>query len=140
MAFEKGLDILPLVVNLARPTPSTGWRNIECPSFLNRAHEAFDTVFMLAVIHHLLVTERIPLEEILRLLSELTASLLIIEFIAPQDEMFCQLTRGRDRLHESLNEAAFEQACRVHFAIVKSMQIPGVQRRLYCLKRNGGGH
>ncbi len=36
-ASAEKLDILPLVVNLAQPTPPTGWRNRECPSFLDRA-------------------------------------------------------------------------------------------------------
>ena len=95
-AREQKLNILPLVVNLARPSPALGWRNAECPSFLDRAAGAFDGVLMLALIHHLLVTERIPFEEILRLAYELTNQLLVIEFIEPQDAMFRRLTRGRE--------------------------------------------
>lgn len=137
-AREQKLDILPLVVNLAHPSPALGWRNGECPSFLDRATGAFDGVLMLALIHHLLVTERIPLEEILRLAYEVTNSLLVIEFIDPQDAMFRRLTRGRESLHASLNAAAFERACAVHFEIVRSLALPGTQRRMYCLKRKGG--
>ena len=59
-AEAERLDILPLVVNLARPSPATGWRNAECPSFLARAEGHADLVLMLAVLHHLLVTERVP--------------------------------------------------------------------------------
>jgi 2-polyprenyl-3-methyl-5-hydroxy-6-metoxy-1,4-benzoquinol methylase len=138
-ARAQQLNILPLVIDLARPTPALGWRNSECPSFLERAVGAFDGVLMLAVLHHLLVTERIPLEEVLRLASELTTSLLVIEFVDPKDEMFRQLTRGREELHAFLNEAVFEQACAAHFDIVRSLPLPGTQRRLYCLKRKGGG-
>jgi SAM-dependent methyltransferase len=138
-AHPQKLNILPLVVNLARPSPALGWRNRECPSFLERAIGAFDGVLMLAVTHHLLVTERIPLEEILRLASELTTSLLVVEFVAPQDEMFRQLTRGRDHLHAGLNEVVFEQACAAHFEIVRSLPLPGTHRRLYALRRKGGG-
>src|SRR5205814_57296 len=108
-AAGEQLDILPLVVDLARPTPALGWRNRECPSLLERAAGKFDGVMMLALIHHLLVTERIPLEEIVQLASELTSTLLIIEFVGPQDEMFRQLVRGREALHEDLTEAAFER-------------------------------
>ena len=138
-AHAQNLDILPLVMDLARPSPALGWRNSECPSFLDRAVGAFDGVLMLAVLHHLLVTERIPLGEILRLASELTTSLLVIEFVAPEDEMFRQLTRGREGLHADLNEAVFERACAVHFDIVRSLPLPDTHRRLYCLKRKGGG-
>ena len=137
-AREQRLNIQPLVVNLARPSPALGWRNQECPSFLDRATGAFDGVLMLALIHHLLVTERIPLEEILQLAYELTRSLLVIEFIEPQDDMFRRLTRGREALHASLNAAVFERACAAHFEIVRSLALPGTQRRMYCLKRKGG--
>lgn len=139
-AREKNLNILPLVVNLARPSPALGWRNAECPSFLDRATGAFDGVLMLALIHHLLVTERIPLEEILRLAYELTNRLLVIEFVEPLDDMFRRLTRGRDSLHASLDVTAFEQVCSAHFEIVRSLALPGTKRRMYCLKRKGGGH
>jgi SAM-dependent methyltransferase len=139
-AREQKLNILPLVLNLARPSPALGWRNGECPSFLDRATGAFDGVLMLALIHHLLVTERIPLEEILRLAYDVTNSLLVIEFIDPKDDMFRRLTRGREALHASLSAAVFEQACAPYFEIVRSLALPGTQRRMYCLKRKGGGN
>src|SRR5437667_11504991 len=53
-AFAKNLPVLPLVVDLARPSAALGWRNGECQSFLERAAGAFDAVFMLAVLHHLM--------------------------------------------------------------------------------------
>ena len=137
-ARAQKLSILPLVVDLARPSPALGWRYGECLSFLDRALGAFDCVLMLAVIHHLLVTERIPLREILRLAAELTTAWLVVEFVAPQDPMFRQLTRGRDHLHAGLDEAVFERACAEHFDVVKSLPLPGTQRRLYLLKRKGG--
>jgi SAM-dependent methyltransferase len=137
-AREQKLNILPLVVNLAHPSPALGWRNGECPSFLDRASGKFDGVLMLALIHHLLVTERIPLEEILRLAYELTNSLLVIEFVEPRDDMFCRLTRGREHLHAALDMKMFERACTPYFEIVRSLALPGTQRRMYCLKRKGG--
>lgn len=134
-AAEK-LDILPLVVHLARPTPATGWRNRECPGFLERARGGFDAVLLLAVIHHMLVTERIPLAEILALAAELSTGIVIAEYVDPQDSMFRRLTRGREHLHRDLNPQVFEAACRVHFDIVRSQQIEGTHRRLYLLRRS----
>lgn len=136
-AQKEKSNILPLVVNLARPSPALGWRNNECASFLDRAAGRFDGVLMLALIHHLLVTERIPLEEILRLASELTSQLLVIEFIEPQDAMFRRLARGREALHASLDAAVFEKSCMKYFEIVRSLSLPGTQRRMYCLKKKG---
>jgi SAM-dependent methyltransferase len=137
-AQDEKLNILPLVVDLARPTPALGWRNEECPSFLSRAAGHFDAALMLAVTHHLLVTERIPLTEILALAAELTSSLLIIEYVGPEDEMFRELTRGREDLHADLNEGVFEAACARHFEIARSVALPGTHRHLYCLRRKGG--
>jgi SAM-dependent methyltransferase len=139
-AREEKLNILPLVVNLARPSPALGWRNGECASFLDRATGAFDGVLMLALIHHLLVTERIPLADILKLAYEVTNSLLVIEFVSPSDTMFRQLTRGRAELHAALDAAAFEKACLPYFEIIRSLALPGTQRRMYCLKRKDGVH
>ena len=137
-AREKKLNILPLVVNLARPSPATGWRNRECPSFLDRSLGAFDGVLMLALVHHLLVRERIPLGEILGLAADFTTGLAVIEFVGPQDAMFRRLTRGRDDLHAALDERAFEECCSAHFEIVRSLPLPGTHRTMYCLKKKGG--
>ena len=135
-AHNEKLDILPLVVNLARPTPPTGWRNRECPGFLERARGGFDAVLMLAVIHHMLVSERIPLPEILSLAAELSTGIVIAEYVDPQDSMFRRLTRGREHLHSDLNQQVFESACRAHFEIVRSQQLEGTHRRLYLLRRS----
>ena len=134
-ANANNLDILPLVVNLARPTPSIGWRNAECPSFLERACGYFDSVMMLGVIHHMLVSERIPLSEIIRLAAELTTDTLIIEFVAPNDPMFRRITRGRDHLFTNLTKEVFEETCRDHFEIVRCQQLDQTSRWLYLMKK-----
>jgi SAM-dependent methyltransferase len=136
-ARAERLDILPLVVDLTRPTPSIGWRNEECLSFLDRAKGSFDVVLMLAVIHHMLVSERIPLLQVLQLASELTTSLLIVEFVAPTDKMFRVLTRGRDDLHKDLTVEVFETVARRFFDIERSRQLGESDRWIYLLRRKG---
>ena len=134
-ARAEKLDILPLAVNLTRPTPSIGWRNQEWPSFLDRARGSFDAVLMLAVIHHMLVTERVPLPDILDLAAELTTDLLVIEFISPEDSMFRRLTRGREELHKDLTRELFEELCRRRFEMVRFQHLEGTTRWLYLLRR-----
>ena len=134
-ARAANLDVLPLVVNLTRPTPGTGWNNRECPSFLDRARGSFDAVFMLAVIHHMLVTERVPLDEIADLAAALTSRLLVIEFVAPGDSMFQRLVRGREELHQGLTAAVFETSFRRLFDIVRSQHLEGASRTLYLMQR-----
>jgi SAM-dependent methyltransferase len=129
------LDILPLAVDLSRPSAAVGWRNRECASFLARADRAFDAVLMLAVLHHLLVTERIPLEEVIELAANMTTRWLVIEFVAPQDELFKTLARGRDQLHAGLTRSVFEAACMRLFRVARSEQMPGTNRWLYLLEK-----
>jgi SAM-dependent methyltransferase len=134
-ANAEQLDILPLVVNLARPSPATGWRNAESPSFLERATGHFDLVLMLAVLHHLLVTERVPLEDVLALAADLTRDSAVIEFVAPEDPMFRRLTRGREHLHAGLTAEVFERAAAAHFDIAAKEAAEGGTRVLYYLRR-----
>jgi SAM-dependent methyltransferase len=134
-ARSQKLKILPLAVNLTRPTPGMGWRNRECTSFLERARGRFNAVLMLAVIHHMLVTERVPLAEIIDLAAELTTDILIIEFISPEDSMFHRLARGRDELHKELNPLMFEGLCTRHFDIVRKQHLEGSTRWLYLLRK-----
>jgi len=134
-AREQASDVLPLVVNLARPTPAIGWRNAESQSFLDRAEGAFDLVLMLAVLHHMLVTERVPLEEVIDQAAKLTTNLLLIEYVGPGDSMFRRLVRGREHLHQNLSEGYFEETCLRRFQIVKKDRVPGSERTIYLLRR-----
>jgi SAM-dependent methyltransferase len=136
-AREEKLDILPLVVDLSRPSPSTGWLNLECPSFLDRAYGAFDAVFMLAVLHHMVVTERIPVESIIDLGAELTTKFMVIEYVDPADKMFQRIARGRDELFVYLTREGFEETCRKHFDILRSKHILDSERWLYILSKRG---
>ncbi len=134
-ARAKGAGILPLVVDIARPTPATGWRNRECPSFLERCHGHFDAVLMLALVHHLVVTERIPLAEVVALAADLTTDLAIVEFVGPGDPMFRRLLRGRERLYEGITEAAFESRVRERFEVLRREPLEGSERTLYVLRK-----
>ena len=134
VAQEKAVSVLPLVVNIAQPTPAVGWANAECRSFLERATGAFDVVLMLALIHHLLVTDRIPLREIFQTARRLTRRWLIVEYIGPSDSMFKRLTRGREHLHRDFSRGAFEQAAQSCFRIIRSEELAQADRRLYLLE------
>ncbi len=135
-ARKEKLDILPLVGNFSRPTPATGWRNQECPSFLDRARGVFEGVVMLAVLHHILVNERVPLEEVLELAAEMTTKILVIEFVAPDDRMFKRIVRGREHLFTDLNKERFEAVCQRRFQIVRSQRLAETSRWLYLLRKN----
>jgi len=138
-ASREGLEVLPLVVDLTRPTPALGWRNRECASFLERglqrAGGGFDLVLMLAVAHHMLVTERVPLDELLDLAAELGREYVLIEFVAPEDPMFQRIVRGRGELYSHLTNDNFEAAAARRFERVRSRKIQGLHRWLHLLRR-----
>ncbi len=109
-ANDNGRDILPLVMNIANPSPGIGFRNVERPSFLDRA--SFDCVFALALIHHLYVTSNLPIVAIRDLLVDLTEDTLVVEFIEPSDSMFQRLRGSRT---DTFAEFSIEQ-CKYSFA------------------------
>ena len=135
-ARARRADILPLVVDITRPSPGTGWRNRECASFLERCRGTFDAVLMLALVHHLSVTERIPLAEVVELAAALTTDLALIEFVGRTDPMFQRLVRGRERLYENITEAAFEACLRRRFEVVRRQPLEDAHRTLYLLRKN----
>lgn len=118
-----GKKILPLCVDLAHPTPAIGWENRENASFLSRATGHFDTVMMLAVIHHVLLRSQIPLASIATLCSTLTTRNLILEWVQPSDPKFQELVRGRDSIYAHLTEAAFRDAFALHFTVVREQTL-----------------
>lgn len=133
-ASREQLPILPLVVNLARPPGACGWSNAEFAGFLDRARGKFDCVLMLALLHHLLVNERVPLDRVFELAASLTTQLLIVEYVDPADPQFRSIARGRDALHRELTAESFELAARSLFEIVEVRAVTPT-RRIYTLKK-----
>lgn len=114
-----GKDILPLVIDLANPTPGTGWLNRESTAFLQRATGHFDGVIMLAVLHHLLLHDHVPLAAVAQLAATLTTRTLLIEWVPPTDVMFRELVRGREAIFTLVTEAAFREHFGALFAPVR---------------------
>ena len=91
-ARQEHLEVLPLVVDFARPTPAIGWGNGESLSFLDRVVRAnFDMVMLLALVHHLCLIERVPLAEVARLTASLARRWILVEFVPYEDRMARQM-------------------------------------------------
>jgi SAM-dependent methyltransferase len=122
-ASKESRNILPLMVNIARPSPALGWENSESMSFLDRAEQRFDLVMMLAVIHHLLLMDQIPLEQIAALAARLSRRHLLIEWVPQSDPMFQRLLRGRDALYRELTAQRMQAAFASHFSVVNQCDL-----------------
>jgi 2-polyprenyl-3-methyl-5-hydroxy-6-metoxy-1,4-benzoquinol methylase len=119
MSRDKGLNILTLHADLARPSPAAGWENAEQSALLSRLEGQFEMVMLLAVIHHLILMEQIPVEKILALCARLTRKHLIVEWVPVTDPMYQSLMRGRDELYGALSEADLLTAAAAYFHVVR---------------------
>jgi 2-polyprenyl-3-methyl-5-hydroxy-6-metoxy-1,4-benzoquinol methylase len=104
MSRQSQLSIQTIHSDLSRPTPAVGWDNRETSTLLHRLEEKSELVLMLAVIHHLILMEQIPVRAILELVHRLTSRHLVVEWVPVTDPMFQSLMRGRDDLYGSLVE------------------------------------
>ena len=134
---DAGLSILTMCADLARPTPAVGWQNAEYSSLLARLEGQFDLVLMLAVIHHLLLMEQIPLRAIVQLCAQMTRRWLVVEWVPVADPMFQSLMRGRDSLYGNLCEDDLLAACAGCFA-VRERHALGNGRVLLLLEKETG--
>ena len=130
-----GKNILPLCVDLAHPSPAIGWENREAPAFLSRCHGHFDAVMMLAVLHHLLLRNQIPLSRIAALCAGLTTRHLILEWVPQADPKFQELLRGREAIYAHITEAAFRGAFAEHFEVADEMLLANGRIMLHLVKR-----
>jgi SAM-dependent methyltransferase len=128
-------SILPLCVDLAYPTPATGWENRENLSFLDRCRGHFDTVMMLAVLHHLLLSSQIPMEHIAALCSKITTRNLILEWVPPTDPKFIEVLRGREAIYKHITEEALRSVFANHFDIVKETPLSNGRILFHMVKR-----
>ncbi len=133
-AREANLRILPLVGNFGRSTPALGWRNQETDAWLERAAGRFDLVLMLAVVHHLRVTEGVPLAEQFEAVAGLTRRHLLVEYVPVKDPMFAAIARGRESLYRDCERPGFEAALNRLFQIERTRELSN-GRVLYLARR-----
>lgn len=127
-------NLLPLVMDLTNPSPALGWNNTERMSFGNRG--PVDCVLALAIIHHLAISNNVPLPR----LADFFAGLgrwLIIEFVPKEDSQVQRLLATREDIFPDYTPAGFEAAFSQAYTINQCVEIPGSRRSLYLLERKG---
>jgi ribosomal protein L11 methylase PrmA len=120
--------ILPLVVDLADPSPGLGWRGAERPPLADRGRP--DLVLALALLHHLTLARNVPLAEVVQWLLDLGGEL-VVEFVHRDDPMIALLLRNKTDTYADYDRAAFEGLLRVRAQIVRQTTVPGDTRTLY---------
>jgi SAM-dependent methyltransferase len=120
--------VLPLVVDVADPSPATGWRGRERRPFAARG--APDLVLCLALVHHLVISSNIPLAEVVEWLRSLGGAV-VVEFVTRADPMVRRLLLNKKETHEDYDVAPFEEALRTCFRVVERATLPSGTRVLY---------
>lgn len=129
LSAEDVENILPLVIDLANPSPAQGWRGEERQSLDARGRP--DLVLCLAVAHHLAISNHIPLASVLDWLAAV-APHAVIEWVEPDDPMVMRLSRNRrpEEVHE-YESKLFEQLLSERFEVVDCRPLPSGTRSLY---------
>ncbi len=78
-ARAQGLNILPLVVNVFSTAATPGRGGIACPGPMERFKS--DLVMGLAVVHHVVALQRLPIARICELFAALSERWLLLEFV-----------------------------------------------------------
>ncbi len=129
--------IHPLICNLGDMVGGRGWCGGEFPSLMDRLAQRADVLLMLALVHHLAISEAISLDNVARMAAHITRDYLIVELLAPTDPMVQLLCRQRRRDPQDFSIAAQEAAFAAHFDVADSQPIPNTQRKLCLLKKKG---
>jgi ribosomal protein L11 methylase PrmA len=125
-------DILPLVADIANPSPPLGWAGRERRSLLERADA--DGILALALVHHLAIGRNVPLPMILDLFAEL-APWAIVEFVPKDDPMVRRLLATRQDVFPDYSLEGFRAATTARFEIVREEPIADSPRVLFLLRR-----
>ena len=125
---ERRERLLPLLMDLANPTPGLGWDGRERDSL--EARGPADAVLALALVHHLCLGRNVPLPHLARWLARIGRAA-IVEFVPKDDPQARRLLRSRRDVFADYDEAAFERALGAHFDVTGRERLPESGRTLY---------
>jgi hypothetical protein len=129
---RKETNILPLVMDLTNPSPSLGWDHDERASLAGRGPA--DLVLALALLHHLAISNNVPLDRIARFFSRL-GSALVVEFVPKSDSQVRRLLATRADVFPHYDRAGFEAAFAPYFETLDTRSVGDSERSLYLMRR-----
>jgi len=129
---EKRENLLPLLVDLTNPSPSIGWANEERDSFGGRGPA--DMLMALALIHHLAISNNVPLLQVADYFATL-GKWLVIEFVPKADSQVQKLLLSREDIFPNYTREGFETAFQQRFRIAEAVNVRESERTLYLMER-----
>ena len=125
-------NILPLLLDLTNPSPGIGWENKERMSLVERGPA--DTVLALALIHHLAISNNLPMGKIAKFFNLICTSL-IIEFIPKDDSQVQRLLSSRKDIFPDYTREAFENTFSKYFTVKSSQNIKDSKRTIFLMQK-----
>jgi len=128
-------NILPLTMDLANPSPGLGWDNCERLRLSDRGPA--DLMLALALIHHLVLTNNVPISLVAEWMASI-ASHLLVEFIPPSDPMVQKLLRNRGEEHLPYNLEVFQSSFGNFFDFLDQDILENGRILFLCRRKKGG--
>ncbi len=128
---NKEENILPLVLDLTNPSPALGWDHQERDSFSARGPA--DMILALAVIHHLAISNNVPLPQLAGFFAA-RSKWLAIEFVPKSDSQVQRLLASRKDIFPDYTKEGFEKAFSTYFHVIKSESLRDSERILYFME------
>lgn len=128
-------QVYPLIIDLTNPSPAIGWNNNERQSFYQRG--PVDLIIALALIHHLVISNNVPLDDIARLFATLGKNL-IVEFVPKEDSQVQQLLASREDIYDNYTLPGFFDAFTRFFKLERQIPIQGTARIIFLFSSKTG--
>ena len=128
LSDESCRNVLPLVFNLADPSPDLGWRCSERKRLESRGSP--DLILALALVHHVVIGANVPLSEFISWLSGFPAEL-VIEFVAKDDPMVQALLRNKADQYSEYDLGIFRRLLASRYEILEEQPLTSGTRVLF---------
>ena len=124
-------NMLPLIFDITNPSPGIGWDNTERKTLFERGPA--DMVLALALVHHLAISNNLPLRKIAEYFEKI-ARTLVIEFVPKTDSQVKKLLSSREDIFQEYTIKDFEKEFSFFFTIENSQQIVNSERTIYFMR------
>ncbi|KTD72237.1 hypothetical protein Ltuc_0084 [Legionella tucsonensis] len=132
---DKSQALLPLLQDLTNPSTSLGWQQNERDGLLERGGQV-DLIMALALIHHLAISNNVPLSRIADYFSQL-GDYLLIEFVPKEDSQVQRLLASRTDIFPHYHIESFKKIFSEHYTILEEKAIQETCRTLFLMKKIG---
>ena len=129
---ENEENVLPLLVDLFNPSPAIGWEARERFSLFQRG--PVHTALALALMHHLIVSNNVPMAKVSAFFAGL-CEWLIIEFVPKSDSQVQRLLETREDIFTDYTREAFLSEFERRFSIEDSEDVTSSERTIYLMRR-----